>query len=134
MQNEKPKKIEIVDVQLDVDLDAEIRKHSNIDAVTRTKISDTIEKARMRQEKPVDPEEQAWNTKFEALFGVMSVEGAPEITKEAMATHLSITVEQIGSAIAKFKKFLRGVKANQWVVLLDKNAKRERIYVLRRYA
>lgn len=132
MTNSK-KKVEIHNVDLDIDLDSEIKKHATLDTDTKDRINNILNIARDRAKKPVDPEELAWNEKFEKLFVVIT--GNPDLsaTKQATMDILGIPAADLGKILAKFKKFLKGVKKNEWSLMIGQNNKGERIYCLKRF-
>jgi len=132
MTNSK-KKIEIHNVDLDIDLDSEIKKHATLDTDTKDRISNIINIARERAKKPVNPEELAWNEKFEKLF--VAITGDPDlaVTKQTTMDTLGIPAADLGKILAKFKKFLKINKNNEWALMIGQNNKGERIYCLKRF-
>lgn len=132
MTNSK-KKIEIHNVDLDIDLDSEIKKHATLDTDTKDKIASIINIARERAKKPVDPEELAWNEKFDKLFTAIISDPNLAATKQATMDILGIPAADLGKILAKFKKFLKINKNNEWVLMVGQDNKRERIYSLKRF-
>ena len=133
--NQKRSKIEIIDVHLDVNLAEEIKKQTETDASTRAKIGSIIESARQRKPQPqISAEEKVWNDKFEKLFQAMVLEdgSTPALTKNTVAELLETSVDKLGAIISRFKKFLRNIKSDEWTLVLDKNAQRERVYSLQK--
>jgi hypothetical protein len=131
--NDPKKKVQIVNVNLDINLEDEIKKHSIIDASTKNKIINVLDVNRQKDKKPINPVEQMWGEKFSRLFDEMT---KPDIsmTKDAMTKILEIPVLELAAAIARFKKFLRVSKSNQWVILTGQDNKRERIYTLKKFS
>lgn len=125
------KKIEIHNVDLDIDLDSEIKKHATLDTDTKDKITNIINIARERAKKPVDPEELAWNEKFEKLYTAFNAAVNCSISKSGMIELLGIQAADLGKVIAMFKKFLRVHKNNEYTLMVDPNPK-SRYYNLKR--
>lgn len=132
MTNSK-KKIEIHNVDLDIDLDNEIKKHATLDTDTKSKITNIINIARDRAKKPIDPEEVAWNEKFEKLFNFITTDPNLTATKQLTMDTLGIQAADLGKIIAKFKKFLKVNKNNEWTLMIGQDNKNERIYSLKRF-
>lgn len=132
MTNSK-KRIEIHNVDLDIDLDSEIKKHATLDTDTKDRIANIINIARERAKKQVDPIELAWNEKFEKLF--IAITGDPNLaaTKQATMDILDIPATDLGKILAKFKKFLKINKNDEWSLMIGQDNKRERIYSLKRF-
>jgi hypothetical protein len=131
MTNSK-KKIEIYNVDLDINLDNEIKKHATLDTDTKDRIASIINIARERAKKPIDPEELIWNEKFEKLFVIITNNPYLAATKQITMDILSISAPDLGKIIAKFKKFLRVNKDNKWSLIIGQDNKNERIYSLKR--
>ena len=130
MTNSK-KKIEIHNVDLDIDLDSEIKKHATLDTDTKDKIANIINIARERAKKPIDSVEAAWNEKFEKLYSLFTTSVNCSVSKNDMTEVLGIQASDLGKIIAKFKKFLRINKNNEWTLMVDPNPK-VRYYNLKR--
>jgi biopolymer transport protein ExbB/TolQ len=132
---QRKSKIEIIDVHLDVNLADEIKKQTETDANTRAQIDNIIESAKQRKpQSRVSPEDQAWNDKFEKLFKAMVLEdgSSPSLTKNTVAELLETSIDKLGAVISRYKKFLRNIKSDEWTLILDKNAQRERVYSLQK--
>lgn len=127
------KKIEVFNVDLDINLEEEIKKHSTLDTHTKSKIASVLNNA-PKNIKPMDPIEQQWNSKFDKLFDAMSADPNTSVTKLVAIDILGIPVNDLGLAIAKFKKYLRIHKENKWVVLTGQDTSRQRIYTIKRFA
>ena len=127
------KKIEVFNVDLDINLEDEIKKHSTLDTHTKEKMVNILNNA-PKNTKPMDPVEQEWNTKFDKLFDAMAADSNTSVTKDAATVILGIPAKDLGSAIPKFKRYLRIIKENQWVVLTGQDNKRQRIYTIKRFA
>ena len=71
-----------------------------------------------------------------AFLVALLPEDAPpsEVTKERAMEILEISKEKLGSVLQRFKKFLRINKENEWVLLIGKNAQKERIYHLQKFS
>lgn len=131
--NDPKKKVRIFNVDLDINLEDEIKKHSIIDASTKSKIINVLDVNKQKDKKPVNPVEQMWNEKFSKLFDEM-IKPDISITKDTMAKMLEIPTLELSAAISRFKKFLRVSKLNQWVILTGTDNKRERIYTLKKFS
>ena len=132
MENNKRSKIEIIDVNININIDDEIKKQTNIDESMRTKINDIIMKAKTRQERPVDNDKIELYKKFESLFTTMSSSNAL-ITKDDFANYFGIAHQYIGAYILRFRKFLKEVKNNEWALIMGKDERNQRTYMLKRY-
>jgi len=122
------KKIEIIDVKLDINLEEEIKKYSNIDNSTKSKVDSILANARARNRK-LDPEKKMWDEKFEKLFQIMS--NNIILDKEQFIKTLGITADKIAPIISKFKSFLQIAKNNEWVIVLGGD--KSRTYTLKRF-
>jgi hypothetical protein len=132
------KKIEIINVNLDIDIDAEIKKQSTIDHTTRAKINNIVNRAKIRTpDKKISQKDVEWNDKFEKLFQIMapldSLLPLPDISKETVVSILEITADQLGAILTKFKKFLRESKLGKFVVIIG-NSRHKRTYALKRFS
>lgn len=128
------KKVEIINVSLDINIDELIQKQSTIDATVKSRIDDILSKARARQEKPPTEKqlkEAAQLERFKVLYDAMlpSAEVTPKLNKDEVIKILNIQQTALGATIGKFKKYLNIERGNQWVMLIGKEAK-ERIYYL----
>ncbi|MEM3000673.1 MAG: hypothetical protein QXP41_00575 [Candidatus Nitrosocaldus sp.] len=132
MEDNKRSKIEIININIDINIDEEIKKQTNVDELTKSKINNVIERAKMRQGAHTNQGVDEFDNKFEALFTVMSADNV-SLTKEDFMNRLNITGEQLGAYISKFRKFLKDAKDNKWVLVLGKNENNKRIYMLKRY-
>lgn len=127
--NEPKKKIQILNVDLDINLEDEIKKHSIIDANTKNKINTILDTN--KPVKKINPTEQLWTDKFDKLFNIMSNQDT-NVTKSDMVKILEIPPLELAPAISRYKKFLRVNKLDQWTILTGQNNKRERIYTLKK--
>lgn len=125
----KKHKAEIIDIKLDINLDEEIKKYTSVDPIVRNKIYSIIDQAKARVKQP-DPAEIVLNEKFEQLFILLS----NNITsKQNLLKFLEIEPKLLSGILMKFKRFLRIVKNNQWVLVLDK-ASGDRTYSVVRFS
>lgn len=125
MTDSVKKKIEIIDISLDIDLDKEIKKQATVDTAAQHKINTILAQAKGRiKPKPIDP----FDEKFEQLFILMS--SKPEISKNEFLDVLNITGAQVGATIAKYKRFLRETKSNEWALVISTG--RDKTYALKR--
>ena len=131
-------KVKVVNVELDLNLEEEIRKQTAVDSRMKTRVNNIIERAQLREQK-IDKKARGLRQleeQFRPLFDAFlpGGENPIEITKDEALKILGIRRDELGSTIQKFKKFLRVVQENEWVLLISKNDKKERIYFLRRFS
>jgi len=131
--NDSKKKVQIHNVDLDINLDDEIKKHATLDTDTKDRINNIINIARERAKKPVDPVELAWNEKFDKLFTTITADPDLSASKQVTMDTLGIPAADLGKILAKFKKFLKIIKKNEWTLMIGQNNKGERIYCLKRF-
>jgi hypothetical protein len=129
-------KVEIINVKLDINLDAEIQKQSNIDPTIKARADAIIEGVKARDKKPPtekELKEVAQLERFQILYDLMLPKDgleAPHIAKDEVIKTLNITQETLGATIGKFKKYLNIKMGNQWVMLIGKNIAKDRVYYL----
>lgn len=132
----KKQKVEIVDIKLDVDLEAEIKKQASIDPTAKSRAESIVERAKARQEAS-QAKQKAKLPEFPSTFGaffdaLMPKDGVtPEITKEEAIKLLGVVPEAMGATLGKFKRYLRSEKNNEWVILIGKNKANDRVYFVR---
>lgn len=130
-------KVEIINVKLDINLDAEIQKQSIIDPTLKARADIILANARARQIKPPSEKElkeAAQLERFKILYDIMLPKDGtteiPKLAKDEVIKTLNITQETLGATIGKFKKYLNITMGNQWVMLIGKNKAKDRVYYL----
>lgn len=124
-------KVEIIDVKLDLNLEEEIKKQTNVDVAAKSRIESIIERAKLRADKTTTKKQEtdAMDAQFAALFDAMVAQ--KEVNQEDTAKLLNIPILQLGAALGKFKKFLRVSKNNEFALFIGKNGK-QKVYYLKR--
>ena len=122
-------KVEIINVKLDLNLEEEIKKQTVVDTSAKSRIESIIERAKMRSDKgnAKQKEVDEMESQFKALFDALSAN--KEVTQEEAAKLLNIPVLQLGAALGKFKKYLRVVKNNEFVLFIGKSGKQKVYYI-----
>lgn len=130
------KKVEIINVNLDINLEESILKQSKIDPTVKPRVDAILANAKPATKPPSEKalKEAALLERFQVLYDIMLPKdmpiGTPQLTKDDVIKTLNITQESLGATIGKFKKYLNLQKGNQWVMLVGKSKSKDRIYYL----
>jgi hypothetical protein len=123
---QKKKSIEIIDIDLGINIDEQIKKYASTDSVTnKYNINSILEKAKEKNMKLVD---QCVIDKFEPLFEKLIQ--ANTITKEEFVQFLNLQPLMIAPSISKFNKFLKDAKGGKFKFIVDKNSQDIKKYSL----
>jgi len=111
----KPR-IHVVQIDLDLDLEEEIKKATAVSDEIKVHIKGFLEEKKARKSaapkrKPTPPE---WLPAMEAIFGALQAAENGSLTKEEMAKAASVEPDGIGPVIQRFKSYLRAEKENDW--------------------
>lgn len=112
----KDRRIEIIDISLDIDIKEQIKKCTSSDANTTNNINSILQKVKENTMKIVS---DCVMEKFEPLFTKLTE--SKTITKDDFAKFLELQPLMIAPTISKFNKFLKD-KGGKFKFVVDKNS------------
>lgn len=123
------KKIQVVEINLDIDLEEEIKKETKVSDDIRIQLHDVV-RSRMKNPKHVSKSKRIkknFEPKFDKLFEVLVEEDS--INKADFASVVGVKPEDIGPVVQRFKTYLREKHEGNWY-LESKKKRNTRVYKL----
>jgi len=112
----KPR-VHVVKIDLDIDLDEEIKKATAVSDEIKVHIKGFLEEKQMRRQeisKRVKPTPKEWLPKMDRLFDALQKAGDGALNKDEMAQTIDVPPNEIGPIIQRFKSYLKAEKNNDW--------------------